>query len=667
MALKQIRFVWGTPPLAEGRWRLGLFNLHHIPDAARPSRLPPGALPSYWKKYLHHGLHLSVRGLLAWGAAAAVIAWFAGAALLLQRLERGNPHARVTYLDLALPTRWDQLERLRGEGHIAQGREALERGEFVRGFGLLRLGLAKNPTDHAARLEVARLYAALRLRVQAEQLLLDGLAHGYPGRDHLEFAFALAADSDRPEDRLALVRRARDTFAALPAAARSADEALWLDRELLRALRAAERPDEALAFLENSFPEDHPLRREHTAIRLLELGRASEAVALAEAWAAAEPRSPEPLRLLVRAQRESGDFAAMGAALARLRALDPAQPDALLHAYAQNRLSARPEAAQAALDELLFRHGASAGTYTAAAALALELRDEPSLARLEAALHERGLSPRPVHWARLQLALLDRDWPALLARADDVRTSPGAALNDTQRAWLDTTSRLARACLDAATGTQASLVEIVTDRPGTLRLYRTVLEALLEAGRPATARQILTLAEGPYQNARAILALRARVEAALAAAAPEPEPARPGPRPELASAEALARAFSERIRTSDTEGGLALLAAARRARPAWLPAAEATLEELELPVRARGDDPLRLQFLARAALVRDREAPARLLALAREIQAEAPAHRPQALLLVKEVIRHNPDHGPALALLADWEPRRPLSLTDTMP
>lgn len=667
MALKKIRFVWSTPPRPDGRWRLGLLNLHRLPDPARPHIPSAGALPSYWRKYLHHGLHVSVRGLLAWGAFAACVVWFAGAAVVLHRRDRANPHNRVGYLDLALPTRWSGLDRLRGEGLSAQGGETIARGEFARGFGLLRLGVAKNPADHDARLELARLHAALRLRAQAGRTLHEGLAHGLPGRDYLEFAFALAADADRPEDRVALVRRAREVFHSEPGSAHRPADAAWIERELVKALRAAGRADEALAHLENTLPPAHPLRREQSLLALLDAGRATEAAAQAEAWAAAEPRAPEPLRLLVRAHREAGDHAAMDDALARLRALDPAKPDALLYAYAQNRLAPRPGAARAALDELLFRHGASPAAHASAATAALELGDHEALDRLEAALRERGLSPRPVHWARLQLALSARDWHALLLHAEAVRASPGPGLGETQRAWLETAARLARACLDAASGTQASLVEIITDRPGTLRLYRLVLEALLDAGRPATARQILTLAEGPYPEARGILALRARIEAELAAAEPDPAPARGETPPGLLSAEALAAAFSSRIREEDTDGALALLAAARRARPPWFASAEARMEALELPVRARGDDGLRLRFLARAALARDREAPARLLALAREIDGESPALRAHALVLVKELVRHSPGHGPALELLAEWEPRHAAAPLDPAP
>ena len=657
MALKKIRLVWSTPALPEGRWRLGLFNLQRIPDPARPSMLPTAALPRYWKKYLHHSLHLSLRGLLAWGAVAALAAYFAGAALLLRRLEQANPRNRVAYADLVNPARWSELDRLRGEGFVLHGRDLLKRGEFANGLNLLRLGLAKNPADHSARLEVARLYAALRLRAQAEKLFLDGLAFGYPGRESLEFAFGLAADADRPGDWAALARLARERFSALPPENRTEAEALWLDQQTARALRAAGEPGEALALIEGRYPPDHPLRRESAVVRLLEAGRATEAAALAEAWAGAAPRAPEPLRLLARARREAGDFPAMETALARLRGLDPAKPDAALYAIAQNQLAGRPEAARAALDELLFRHGASPSVYAAAAAILVELRLPGGLDRLEQELRERGLPLRPVLQARLQLAVALRDWPGVLSRAEEIRAARGAAAADTHATWLETASRLARACLDGASGTQAALVEAVTDRPGTLRLYKLLLESLLDSGRVATARQILVLAEGPYQNARAIVALRHRLETALAADSPAPAASAEEAPNAPDSFETMASSFDRCISLNDTDGALELIASARRSRPEWLSAAESRLDALELPARARGGDPLRLQFLARATLARDPSAPDRLLALAREIESEKPAFRLNALLLLKETLRRAPDHAETLEQLAIWEPR----------
>jgi hypothetical protein len=666
MALKRIRFVWGAPPFPGGRWRAALFNLQRLPDPRRPA-VPADAPPAYWRAYLHHALNLSVRGLLVWGACAAVLAYFAGAAALLHRWQRANPHNRVTYADLVLPSRWSRVERIRAEGLIARGREALAYHRLAEGFGLLRAGLDRKPDDHPARLELARLYTALRLRPQAEKLLLDGLAHGYPGREHLDFAFALAADADRPADRVALVLAARRALDSAPASQAPAADAAWLDQQLVRALLADRREAEALAVLARSFPPEHAFRRETGITRLLDSRRPAEAAAAAEAWAADAPRAREPLRLLARARRLLDDHPAMDAALARLRALDPAQPEPLLYALAQHHLADRPDAASAALDDLLLRHGSRPATYVKLAAALLELRHSAGLDRVETELNERGLSTRPVLWARLQLAVVEKNWPAVLAHAEAVRASPGPPHKDSSLAWLDTASRLARACLDGASGTQASLVEIAADRPGTLRFYQILLESLLDAGQAATARQILTLAEGPYPAARSIVALRSRIESALAAAAPPPAPDRPAPSPELRSADALADAFSARVAQGDAEGALALLAAARRARPPWFAAAEPRLDAAELRVRARGEDPLRLRLLVRGALAHDTRAPEELLRLAREIFPENPRHRAHALLIVKEILRHSPEHREAIAQLATWEPRAALATLDAEP
>ena len=669
MAPQNLRLVWGNPPVPAGRWHAGLVNLKIIPSTRNAPAASPTTLAKLWHDHRRHRLHLSLRGLLVWAAGAAFFAYLAGAAVLHDRLERASAFNHVTYLDLALPTRWAGLDRLRGQALIAEGRSLLSGRRFNEGFSLLRLGLARHPADHQARLVLAQIYTSLRLAPQADKLLRDGLDHGYPGRASLEFSFSLAADADQPAHWLELCQLARARFDALPPDARPTDDSLWLDEQTVRALLANEHSAETLALVESRYPETHPFRREITILHLLAAGRAAEAATLAARWADQLPRAPEPLHLLVRARREAGDHPGMDSALDRLRALEPAKPDALLYALAQHQLAARPDSARAALEAILLRHGANPNLYATLATVFVECRDRPSLDRLEAELRERGLPLRPVHWSRLQLATANRDWPAVLAAANTLRApAPAPALSEEQTAWLETAARLAQACLDASSGTQASLVEIIADRPGTLRLYKLILEALLDAGRASTARQILTLAEGPYATSVTLAALRPRLETALAASALAATPESPDTSAStFSSVEVLEAAFVERIRNKDTDGALAVLAAARRARPAWFADSELRLDALELPLRARGDDPLRLQLLARGALARDTRAPDELLALARAINAESPAHRAHAALLVKEILRHAPGHAAALAQLAAWEPRSGRAPLDAAP
>lgn len=659
MEPRHLRLVWGTPPVPAGRWHAGLLNLKSTPAATTAAGTKPVATDTTadpWFHYRRHRPHLSLRGLLLWFLGFALIAWLCGAALLQHRLARAHPFNRVTFLDLALPHRWAGLKILRGQADIDQGRALLSEGRFGEGFGLLRRGLAQNPTDSEARLDLARIHVALRLASRASQLLREGLAHGYPGRDYLEFALALAADADAPQIPVELCALARARLDALPADSRPAGDSFWLDQQQVRALFAATRHDEALALVERAYPEQHPFRREITIVHRLETSRPREAATLAAAWTEAEPRAPEPLRLLARAYREAGDAAGLTRTLTDLRALDPASPEPLLYALVQLGLAGLATEARSTLDTILLRHGANPALYPALAEVLVKLGDHDPLERLEFELRERGLPLRAVHLARLQLASAAHDWPSLLRHAETLRAAPGPALSPAQEAWLETSTRLARACLDASSGTQAALVEHVADHPGTLRLYTLLLEALLAGGRPETARQLLTLAEGPYPDSVTLAAVRPRLDAALAAALPAPEAPAAGPADHLASAEALAAACAERIAAADTEGALALLTSARRARPDWLPAAEARLDALELPLRARGDDPLRLRFLARSALAREPRAADDLLALAVEIDADQPHLRAHAVLLVREILRQRPDHAEALAQLALWEP-----------
>lgn len=652
MALKRIRLMWATPPLPDGCWRLGLYHWQQTPDPARP--LPAGGVPAYWKNYLHHTLNLSARGLLVWAAAVLFLAYLMGAAILLQRLVAANPHNRVTYFDLVAPHRWAELRRLRGEGFAELGRDQLRAGQFSEGFGLLRLGLDRNPADVLTRLDVARIYIALRLRPQGAQILRAGLNYGYPGRNYLESAFVVLEEGDRPDEWVDFCREARAALAAAIEKGGDAAEARWLDEQAVRAFMSAGRPAEALALVTHAYPEADPLRREVTVLHLLSTDKPQEALALAAQWAAEAPASAEALRLVVRAGREARDPTAMDEALRRLRALAPTSPDGLLYALTQNQLAGRAGEARANLDELIFRHGATPGLYQTLAAVLSEVKFPGGLERVERELRERGLSTSPVGWMRLQQTIRARDWPAALTFIERLRQNDRERLTEAQNSYLETMTRLAGACLDGGGGAQAALVAIVADRPGTLRLYAMLLGALIDAGRVETAKQILTLADGPFPAARSLAVARERIAKEEKAAIPAPVPAEPVAVPALDTFAGFRAAFERLVLIRDTAGALALLSSARRAQPAWLSAETARLEALELPLRARGDDPLVLQLLARNTLGRDAGAPERLLALARAVREEG--YAANATLLVKEIIRRDPAASEALKQLAAWEP-----------
>ncbi|TAG32421.1 MAG: hypothetical protein EAZ36_02365 [Verrucomicrobia bacterium] len=600
--------------------------------------------------------------MLAWGCACAIAGFFAAAGALYVRYERANPHNRIGYLDLALPTRWSERHRLQGEGLILLAQDKFKEGRFGEGFSLLRQGLSKNPADSAARLNLARIYLARGLRPQAEKLMADGLAFGYPGREFLTALFSLAADADRPEQWIALCRRAREQFDQLPEAEQVAGDSLWLNQETVRARVTAKLLDEVLNLLEERFAEDDPFRRETAILVYLEQKNVAAALALAERWAKDQPTDLSAVRLLIRCHRENGDFTSMDASFSRLRELAPNRPETLVYSLVQNYLGKRKTEAKAALDDVIFRFGADESIYPFLTTALVSSGFTAPLPELAKEMESRGMAPRPVLIAQLQVDLENHNWLAALATAKRIGAGSQPPLSAAQKGWLETMERLALACSDGGSGNQSTLVEAVADNPGALAVYTVVLDSLLASGRVETAAQVLALAEGPFPTSRSIVALRGKIQerrAELAAALPKPAAVDAATGEALSGLAPFTTAFDARVQARDPLRALELLSALRRAQPAWMIAAESRLDALELPVRARGDDTLRLQLLTRNALGRDRFAPNRMLLLAQTVFAEG--YRGNALLMLNEILRREPAHSEALAQLLEWEPREVVS------
>lgn len=104
----------------------------------------------------------------------------------------------VAYTDIALPTRWDRYQVIRGNHHIASGLKLLAAGKFAPGFQQLRVGLVRAPRNRDGRMALAGIYAQTGRTDLAQTTLLDGLA--YHSNDHdyvattMEFLSSLAQD-----------------------------------------------------------------------------------------------------------------------------------------------------------------------------------------------------------------------------------------------------------------------------------------------------------------------------------------------------------------------------------------------------------------------------------------------------------------------------------------
>ncbi len=619
--------------------------------------MPAGeAVPSYWKAYVHYDLQISLRGLLIWGCALLCVAHFLGAGLLLSRWTKTNPHSQVRYVDLVLPWRWDELDRLRAAGWAQESRQALERGEFWKGLTLARLALARDPEDDANRERIARMLLAIRMAPQARQTLTEGLSRGYLSRSALELTFQLAKEADKPGLWLELVHQARQRFEALPEAERTANEARWLDEQLIHALLASNRLTEAVALVADRYSENDVLRRELEVLGRLQQGDHAGALVASRAWTAMRPDSREAWRLRIRTAREARAWAEMDEGLAELRRLWPLEVDVWLYAIVQNRLADRDAEAAEWFRDILLRFGSEASLAGPLALVLSEAGMETELSQFEADLSERGWSLAPVWSARLHEAVGRRSWTDVLLWVRRLREvgEQAAAPGDGERRFLDLMERLARACLEDVAGAQSDLVEELSRRAGALKMYELALTALLESGRFETAARVLTLAEGPYPESVRLARLRLQIEGELKVRRPE--------EPSVANVQAPVSLDVLRLRLEEldeqgaTEEALALISLARRAGGAWATASSAALEDLELPLQVRAGDILTAQLLVRRVLGRSSELTAdQVLHLAR--LAWEQERFDMALLLVRELVRARPEHDDGLRQLEAWLPR----------
>ncbi len=640
---------WGTPEVSEGRWRLGLFcSYRRYPNGVRG----PDPLHPLTKKAGIGCIRISLRGVVLWSVALAVVAYFAGAAVLV-RWYQAMPHNQIGYADLVMPTRWSHVSSLRGQALIADAYEDLAGTQFRSGFAKLRAGVARNPEDAKARLDLARIYVSLRLRPAAERLLFDAFAHRYPGGTFVRDAAALIAEGDNAEQSVAFCEAARS---AGERAGVSAEDLRVLEAMRVRALTAAGRLDEAVALARRALQEDDTLVRDVVVRHLLKANAYDEAVREVEAWRAQAGSPPEALRLAVQVYREAGRFVEMREALARLRVRLGASAEFAAYEVVQHALAAQPGVAEEAVDDFLFRYGANPRHLRLLATLLAEPGETDLILRVETDARERGVDVAGLRLARLR-ALIERgDWAGANALAS-VIAGGGGRLSEGERTLFQTLSLLARACSDGESGAKAGVVDAIAKRPGTLTLYRTVIEGLMSAGQPQTALAVLSFGEGRFPDSDYLAEARSRVtvkvvEAEIAAgraAASRKEEASL-----LADLPALLKAVAAEEATGRRDEALTLIRRHRRAAPAVFTDGNAELARREVRLSAEGGDLSALRYYLRTHLKAGALTGAEALALAK---AWHEAGRVEAArLTVRELINRNPKNAAALAVWADWMP-----------
>lgn len=642
MALPKIKLCWNGSRFAAD-WHLGLFGTYA--RGGGTSRL--------------RGVVISVRGVFVWLGALAFVAYFTGAAALWWWLGR-RPHNLVTYADLVLPTRWDGIRAKRGQALIAEAKDDLAARKWGDGIQKLRIGIAKYPEERDSRLVLAEIFLAMKARKLAISTYDGGLDHGYPGRAYMEAMLKSAAQSENHEWAI----RTCDRALAMTGKDAEADRA-WLIQRKTLSLLAAGRVDEALGLADEVSAARNSTLGELRVLGLLQAGRPAEAVAFLRAWIkrTGAVDDPQILRLEVRALRESGDLAGMESTIERLRRLTPADPRPYAYAIVQRALAGID--AGAGIESYLMRFGSQPEALQLLANPLAEIGRGDLLDRLLAHARQQGFNPAPIDRLRLQVLMGKGEWR--LAEGVLATLKPGTE-GDPEETWRQLAAARIQAALDPAEGAQSNLVALVRGRLLALGFYKDLIVSLRQAGRPATAREIVTFAQGLYPENQQIDGWRKELDAELAAS----EAARQAAIPKVQTAvsvPALAipavvreklteAAFDERLagleKAGDFEGALALVREARRSKPDWLAARDTDLARREVGFYGRAGDLLGLRAAARLYVTGDRLRSAQMIETARELRAAG--RKAEAVFLLRELAARVPDYAPAARLLAEWEP-----------
>lgn len=122
------------------------------------------------------------------GAIFLIMGWILIASGLFLNFRLKKDYDEVSFLKmLILPFRFGEHRVEVGEYHIQKGFELLERGEYLKGIELLRLGVIRSPKNLKARRELGFIFRhGLKRYDLAKKILVDGLPYACDELDYFQ-------------------------------------------------------------------------------------------------------------------------------------------------------------------------------------------------------------------------------------------------------------------------------------------------------------------------------------------------------------------------------------------------------------------------------------------------------------------------------------------------
>lgn len=642
MKRRRIKLVWRASRVINGRWYLGVFGIHQRDPGTRVK-----------------GYTVSLRGLLLWLGAAAVAAYLVLATALFLFWQQ-NPYNLLTFGDALLrPVRRAAVRDKQGQAFIAQGTDAMRAKRWSEGVTLLRQGLAYHPEDQRARMTLAQFYVAANQRSAALKVLQDGLADEYPGRFFLQALFAIAGQSEDFD----LIARTCARYGPVLKGNTADVERRWLTAQQFAALLSAVRPGDALAVANAEAPGD--TASEHRLLALLALGRPEDALALLAEWRTRPGADLGTiLRLEVRACREARHFDDMERALIELRERAPTDPRALSYGVVQRALAGHTAAAEAALEDYLFRFGGSAANLQLLAEPLAEIGELALLERCAEAAVERGYPATPFQVLLVQTRLQRGDAAGAAKVLAAMQAPAGRDAADGQaQLWHEWMQRLIDAVSAPGDSAGQALLTFLHGRSWPMAIYRRNIVALQAGGRLEVAREVIAQAGGAFPASAWLAARRTEVAAALAEqaqmkaiadkiAAEVPERGAPG---QIAIERIFFLQLRDLLGREQWDDAARLIREVRAVTPPppWLGPRDGELRFAQIRIAYAGGSRAEVVAATRLYLNGDNARSEQVLAFGRQLFAKGDADT--AIALTNEVLRKVPNFGPARRLLTDWQ------------
>ncbi len=644
MKRRHIKLLWGGAEVVRGHWHFGLVGIYDRQQGKRGD-----------------GLAISVRGLLLWSLALALVAYLGGTLVLASFWQR-NPYALLTYQDALLyPLRRAEVAQKKGRAFIAEGSELCKIGKWQDGARLLTRGLQLDPRDLRARLTLAQFYVAMNQRAIALETLNNGLTVDFPGRPYLAKLFEVAEQSEDFDCVIVAV----DRYLPMSREAVSQADRRWLSAKKFTAMLSAQKPTEALAFAEKEGPGE--MSNEHRVLALLELRRGKDAMAFLDEWGIQPGADRQQIiRLKARASRESGEYEKLERLLAELRSLTPGDPRTAVYAIVQSAMAGRDESARVAMDDFFFRYGGVPANVTMLAEPLAEIGQRALLERCATVAAEQGRPMQPFRVLLVQAMVQRGEWEDAAAELAKLYPTAGRVPALAEKVWLEWMQALIDAASTPRESAQTALMSLLRDRPWLHKVFRTTISALRRAGRRETTRDVIAVAIGAFPASAWLRTQQQEVTRELAESAKkqsgglEGGPAMPRENNEKEFFKQLDDLLQERA----WDRAQALVRAQRNLRPTadWFEARDAEVRLADVRIgQGQGDVPAMLAA-ARIYLAGNTERARRMTDVAQEFFKGG--DRSGALALIELVVRSAPDFAPAQKLVQEWKSRPPAATKD---